>query len=131
MAYGHSVTLAAPFPDALEAARAALMQQGFGIVSEVDIAATLRNKIGVEIEPQVILGACNPSFADRALAAEPSIGLLLPCNVVVRATGAGTVVEAIDPAILVQLTANPDLEPVATEVGQRLSAALAALRAGA
>ena len=131
MAYGHSVTVAAAFPDTLEATRAALAEQGFGIVSEVDMAATLRAKLGVEIEPQVILGACNPSFAQRALAAEPSIGLLLPCNVVVRAQGAATVVEVIDPAILVQLTANEDLAPIADEVGQRLTAALAALRAGA
>ena len=131
MAYGHSVTLARPFPDALEAVRVSLAGQGFGIVSEVDMAATLRNKLGVEIEPQVILGACNPALAHRALAAEPAIGLLLPCNVVVRGSGAGTVVEVIDPAILVQLTANPDLEPIAVEVGKRLSAVVAALRAGA
>lgn len=131
MTYGHSVSVAAAFPEALEATRAALAEQGFGIVSEVDMAATLRAKLGVEIEPQVILGACNPSFAQRALAAEPSIGLLLPCNVVVRAKGPATVVEVIDPEILVQLTANEDLAPIADEVGQRLTAALAALRAGA
>jgi uncharacterized protein (DUF302 family) len=130
MAYGHSVTLATPFDEVLVAVREALAGQGFGIVSEVDLAATLRTKLGIEIPSQVILGACNPSFAQRALAAEPSIGLLLPCNVVVRATDNGTVVEMIDPAILVDLTGNPELEPVAHEVGQRLAAALGALRAG-
>lgn len=129
MAYGHSATLAWSFPEVLVAVREALAGQGFGIVSEVDLAATLRSKIGVEIEPQVILGACNPSFAERALAAEPGIGLLLPCNVVVRATGASTIVEMVDPGILVELTENPDLESIADEVGQRLSAAMEALRA--
>jgi uncharacterized protein (DUF302 family) len=131
MTYGHTASLDRPFPEVLAAVRDALAGQGFGIVSEVDIAATLRNKIGVEIEPQIILGACNPSFADRALAAEPAIGLLLPCNVVVRASGDATVVEMIDPGILVELTANPELEPIAAEVGQRLAAAMNALRAPA
>jgi uncharacterized protein (DUF302 family) len=128
MAYGHSTTLARPFPEVLGAVREALAAQGFGIVSEVDIAATLKNKIGVEIEPQVILGACNPAFANRALEAEPGIGLLLPCNVVVRADGAATVVEMIDPGMLVELTGNPALEPISDEVGQRLGAAMEALR---
>jgi uncharacterized protein (DUF302 family) len=131
MAYGFSTRLDAPFDEALETVRGALMEQGFGIVSEVDMSATLRSRIGVEIPAQVILGACNPNYANRALEVEPSIGLLLPCNVVVRATDDGTVVEMIDPAILVQLTENPDLAPVADEVGQRLAAALGALRAGA
>ena len=129
MAYGHSATFAQPFAEVLGSVREALAGQGFGIVSEVDIAATLRNKIGVEIEPQVILGACNPTFANRALAAEPGIGLLLPCNVVVRATGTSTVVEMVDPGILVELTENPELESIADEVGLRLAAAMEALRA--
>jgi uncharacterized protein (DUF302 family) len=131
MGYGHSTLLDAPFAEALPAVREALAAQGFGIVSEVDIAATLRNKLGVEIDPQVILGACNPSFAHRSLAAEPSIGLLLPCNVVVRAAGSGTLVEAIDPEILVEVTGNAELAGIASEVGQRLEAALASLRPGA
>ena len=129
MTYGHSAELNRSFPEALAAVREALAGQGFGIVSEVDMAATLKEKIGVEIEPQVILGACNPGFANRALAAEPAIGLLLPCNVVVRGVRERTVVEMIDPGILVQLTGNPDLESIADEVGQRLAAAMQALRA--
>jgi uncharacterized protein (DUF302 family) len=129
MTYGHSAELDRSFPEALAAVREALASQGFGIVSEVDMAATLKEKIGVEIDPQVILGACNPGFANRALAAEPAIGLLLPCNVVVRGVGDRTVVEMIDPGILVQLTGNPELESIADEVGQQLAAAMQALRA--
>jgi uncharacterized protein (DUF302 family) len=129
MTYGHSAELDRSFPVALAAVREALASQGFGIVSEVDMAATLKEKIGVEIDPQVILGACNPGFANRALAAEPAIGLLLPCNVVVRGVGDRTVVEMIDPGILVQLTGNPELESIADEVGQQLAAAMQALRA--
>ena len=131
MSYGHTVTLATPFADTLAAVREALAGEGFGIVSEVDIAATLRNKLGVEIEPQVILGACRPDFAYKALAAEASIGLLLPCNVVVRSAGATTIVEMIDPAMLVEATGNEDLRAIAGEVGTHLSAAMEALRTGA
>lgn len=131
MSYAHTVTLATPFADAVVAVREALAGQGFGIVSEVDIAATLRSKLGVEIEPQVILGACRPDFAHKALAIEPSIGLLLPCNVVVRATGGTTIVETIDPAMLVDVTGNADLQAMAAEVGTHLTAALDVLRTGA
>lgn len=128
MSYAHTVTLATPFADAVVAVREALAGQGFGIVSEVDIAATLRSKLGVEIEPQVILGACRPDFAHKALAIEPSIGLLLPCNVVVRATGGTTIVDMIDPAMLVDVTGNADLRAMAGEVGTHLKAALEVLR---
>ena len=127
MSYGRALRLEVPFADALVAVREALMAQGFGIVSEVDIAATLRTKIGVEIPAQVILGACNPRFAHRSLQVEPSIGLLLPCNVVVRADGEGSLVEMIDPEMLVEVTANPELAPIAAEVGAALDSALQAL----
>jgi uncharacterized protein (DUF302 family) len=130
MSYGHSVTLATPFADTLAAVRAALAGEGFGIVSEVDLAATLRNKLGVEIEPQVILGACRPDFAHKALAVEASIGLLLPCNVVVRAAGDTTIVEMIDPAMLVDVTGNADLRAIAGEVGRHLAGAMETLRSG-
>ena len=127
MSYGRALRLEVPFADALVAVREALMAQGFGIVSEVDIAATLRTKIGVEIPAQVILGACNPRFAHRSLQVEPSIGLLLPCNVVVRADAEGSLVEMIDPEMLVEVTANPELAPIAAEVGAALDSALQAL----
>jgi uncharacterized protein (DUF302 family) len=107
--------------------RAALGDQGFGIITEIDMAATLQSKLGVEIDRQVILGACNPGFAHRALQAEPSMGLLLPCNVVVRSTPDGTVVEMIDPATMTALTGSPEIGALADEVKDRLSAALAAV----
>lgn len=125
--YGNSVEVDGPFDDVVAQVRAALAEQGFGVISEVDMSGTLRAKIGVEIEPHTILGACNPTFASQALAVEPSIGLLLPCNVVVRAHGARTTVEMVDPAMLVEVTGNQDLAPLAAEVGQRLAAALAAV----
>ena len=98
---------------------------------EVDIAATLRTKLGVECEPQVILGACRPDFAQQALAVEASIGLLLSCNVVVRSADDTTIVEMIDPAMLVDVTGNAGLQAIAAEVGAHLSAAMEVLRAGA
>lgn len=127
MTYGLSVTLDREFDAVLADVRPALAEQGFGIVSEIDMRQTLLTKIGVEIEPHMILGACNPGFAHRSLAIEPSIGLLLPCNVVVRRSGASTVVEAIDPQVLVELTDNPEMAQLAGEVSERLQAALDAL----
>ena len=127
MTYGLSVTLDREFDAVLADVRPALAEQGFGIVSEIDMRQTLRTKLGVEIEPHIILGACNPGFAHRSLGIEPSIGLLLPCNVVVRRSGGSTVVEAIDPQVLVDLTSNPEMAQLAGEVSQRLQAALDAL----
>lgn len=126
--YALSVTLDEPFEQVLDEVKQALATQGFGVVTEIDMAATLRNKIGVEIEPQVILGACNPRFASRALEIEPSIGLLLPCNVVVRHTAGVTMVEAINPRTLVTMTENARLEEVANQVSEALGAALEVLR---
>ena len=127
MTYGNTVTLDTAFDESLAAVRDALAAEGFGIVSEVDIAATLKAKLGVEIEPQIILGACRPDFAHKALAVEPSIGLLLPCNVVVRSSGDATIVEMIDPAMLVEVTGNADLAAIADEVATHISAAMKAL----
>ena len=98
MSYGTSVTLGMPFADAVSRVRAALQQQGFGVITEIDITATLRAKLGKQIEDYIILGACNPPFASQALDIDRSIGMLLPCNVVVRAAADGTVVEATRPA---------------------------------
>lgn len=127
--YGISATVDRDFATTVSEVKAALAEQGFGIITEIDMQATLKAKIDVDIAPQVILGACNPGFANRALATEPSIGLLLPCNVVVRATDAGTVVEMIDTRTMVELAANPAMAEIAGEVGQRLQAALAAVSA--
>ncbi len=127
MSYGTSVTLDMPFADALGRVRAALAEQGFGVLTEIDVTATMRAKLGEEMEDYVILGACNPPAARQALAVDRGIGLLLPCNVVVRAADSGTVVEALDPQVMVTLTGRPELKPVAGDVGERLARALAAL----
>ena len=127
MSYGTSVTVDIPFADAVGRVRAALQQQGFGVLTEIDVTATLRARLGEQIEDYIILGACNPPFAHQALGIDRSIGLLLPCNVVVRAAADGTVVEALDPQVMVTLAGRPELRPVADEVGRRLAGALAAL----
>ena len=127
--YAIVVTVYRPFGETLTATREALAAQGFGVLTEIDMQATLQAKLGVDIAPQVILGACRPPLAHAALQAEPSIGLLLPCNVVVRAVDDDrTRVETIDPDIMVSVTGNPDLQPVATEARTRLTAALNSLQ---
>ncbi|MEV0530979.1 DUF302 domain-containing protein [Kitasatospora sp. NPDC050463] len=127
MDYGIPVTLDLPFTEAVERVRAALAEQGFGVLTEIDVRATLRAKLGEEVEDYLILGACNPALAHRALQVDPRIGLLLPCNVVVRAADGRTVVEAMDPQMMVQVTGQPALEAVAGEAAGRLRAALDAL----
>jgi uncharacterized protein (DUF302 family) len=127
MSYGTSVTLDLPFPDAVGRVRAALAGQGFGVLTEIDVTATLRARLGEQMEDYIILGACNPPAAHQALGIDRSIGLLLPCNVVVRATPDGTLVEALDPQVMVTLTGRSELKTVADEVGRRLAGALAAL----
>jgi uncharacterized protein (DUF302 family) len=127
MSYGTSITLDIPFADAADRVRAALKDQGFGVLTEIDVTATMAAKLGEQIEDYLILGACNPPFAFRALAIDRSIGLLLPCNVVIRATAAGTVVEALDPQVMVTVTGRPELKPVADEVARRLADALASI----
>jgi uncharacterized protein (DUF302 family) len=122
-----SITLGIPFADAVGRVRAALQEQGFGVLTEIDVTATLRTRLGEQIEDYIILGACNPPFAHQALDIDRSIGLLLPCNVVVRAAADSTVVKALDPQIMVTLTGRPELKPVAGEVARRLAGALAAL----
>ncbi|WP_299280133.1 DUF302 domain-containing protein [uncultured Georgenia sp.] len=130
MSYGISTTVEKPFDETVTALREALSEQGFGVLTEIDMAATLKAKLDVDIPPQVILGACNPPLAHRALQAEESIGLLLPCNVVVRSVGeTSTVVEALDPRIMVGVTDNAALRPVADDAAGRLRAALGALDA--
>ncbi len=128
MTYTLSTTVHRPFADVLAATRQALADEGFGVLTEIDLAETLRAKIGAEIPPQVILGACRPPLAHAATQAEPSIGVLLPCNVVVRAgDGETTLVEAMDPDAMVQVTGNEALAEVATDAKDRLTRALATL----
>ncbi|CAL8972760.1 MAG: DUF302 domain-containing protein [Actinobacteria bacterium] len=128
MGYALSTTIDQPFDSTLAATREALAAQGFGVLTEIDMAATLQKKLGVEIRPQVILGACNPPSAYEALQAEESIGLLLPCNVVVRSVDSTTtIVEAIDPQTMRELTGNAAMQPIAERIGGLLQAALDSL----
>ncbi|TDE22723.1 DUF302 domain-containing protein [Actinomadura sp. 6K520] len=128
MDYGMTVTLQRPFGETVERVRAALKEQGFGVLTEIDVRATLQEKLGETIEDYLILGACNPPLAHRALEADRRIGLLLPCNVVVRSADGHTVVEALDPQVMVTVSEQPGLRPVADDAAARLTAALESLR---
>ena len=130
-AYGLSIDVNRPFEATVEAARAALAAEGFGVLMEADLRATFQKKLGLESPPYVILGACSPSHAHEALAVDPDLGLLLPCNVIVRRDEqAGTThVAAIDPVVVLGVAAKPALEPVAMDIRARLARALAAVEA--
>ena len=128
MSYVLSTTLEQGFEQTLDATRTALADQGFGILTEIDVKATLKAKLDIDVPSHIILGACRPPLAHAALQVEPSVGVLLPCNVVVRTLDEHhTVVEAMDPKTMVDLTANDALADVAAEAGTRLSAALTSL----
>ncbi|MFD3736071.1 DUF302 domain-containing protein [Streptomyces sp. NPDC058632] len=131
MHYARTVHLDADFATTVDRVREALAAQGFGVLTEIDVTATLKAKLGHAMEEYVVLGACNPSLAHRALDTDRSIGLLLPCNVVVRAEGEHTAVQALDPGTMVTLTELDALRPVAEEATRRLDAALASLTARA
>jgi uncharacterized protein (DUF302 family) len=121
VAYGTGKLVSASFVETLEPTRAALADEGFGVLCDIDVAATLRAKLGVETDDYVILGACNPALAQRALLAEREVGLLLPCNVIVYAAEGGTRVSAIDPAVMLAMIDNPALAEVAHEVRAKLT----------
>jgi uncharacterized protein (DUF302 family) len=133
MTYTLSTTIDLPWAEALDRTRDALSAQGFGILTEIDVRSTFEAKLGAEAADAVgdytILGACNPALASRAIAAEPEIGALLPCNIVVRrGKDAGTTtIEAIDPQTMAQLSVAPAVKEVADDAGTRLRKALAAL----
>ena len=130
MQLGYSTTVTTDFDDAVERTRAALADEGFGVLTEIDVTATLKKKIDADIEPYLILGACNPGLAHRALGVERQIGLLLPCNVVVRANpdvDGEVIVEAMNPDIMVQVADAPGLPDVAAEASTKLMAAIAAI----
>jgi len=125
-AFGRTVEMS--FDKAIVRATEALAKEGFGVLTEIDVAATLKKKLGKEMPPYKILGACNPQFAHRALEAEPQIGALLPCNVVVRVDAGGrTIVEIMDPRAVLQLVDRPEIAEIAGEVRARLERVLASL----
>ncbi len=126
--YHFSVTVHEDFAAAVTRTKDALANQGFGIVSEIDMSATLKEKLGVEHPPYLILGACNPHFAYDAVGSEPAIGVLLPCNVVVRAIdGDGVVVDFMDPAVMMDLVGEARIHEIADEVRTKLEMARDAL----
>jgi uncharacterized protein (DUF302 family) len=128
ISYGHTVHLAkVPYAEAKQRITAALANEGFGILWEIDVKATMKKKLQVDFKDYVILGACNPKLAHEGLTAEPALGLLLPCNVCVWEDGAGSVVATLAPDLMARLTGNPALEPVAREAEARLERALAAV----
>lgn len=122
LGYTFGTRLQLPAREVRELVESALKAEGFGILTEIDIAATLRAKLGLDTEPYLILGACNPGLAHRALEVDPSIGALLPCNVVLRqgATPGETIVEIVEPRALLALTNVPGLAEVASEASERL-----------
>lgn len=127
MPYGTTITLDADYDDAVVRVKEAFKAHGFGTLTEIDVRATLKEKLGEDVESYVILGMCNPGLAHRALDVDRSIGLLLPCTVVVRATDGGTTVEALDPQVMVSVPGDVALQPVADEAAERIAAALADL----
>lgn len=128
MEYGITIRTPVPFAEAVARVRGALKAQGFGVLTEIDVQATLRDKLGQDMENYLILGACNPPLAYRALDADRRIGLLLPCNVVVRTAGGQTVIEALNPQVMVQVADQSSLKPVADEATSRIRAALDSLK---
>ena len=134
MSYAHTITVALPYEEAVRRTREALQGQGFGVLSEIDVRSTFEAKLGVEsgqaLGDYLILGVCNPALAQRALTAEPVMGLLLPCNVVIRRgnDAHSTVIQTIDPQTMVKLSDAPAVALVAGEADDRLRAALKELQ---
>ncbi len=127
VSYGIGTKTSLPYAEAVEAAKAALKEQGFGVLSEIDVRATLKEKRGIDFRPYVILGACNPSLAEQAFKEELEIGLLLPCNVIVYEADGGSVIEALDPERALEVAGNERLRPIAAEARLRLRAAIDSL----
>lgn len=128
-----TITVSQPFTEVVQRVREALAAQGFGVLTEIDMAVTMKEKRGADIEDFVVLGACNPELAERALHIDRRVGVLLPCNVVVRAATdrtdrVTTIVELMNPQLLATVTDNPDLAPIADEADRRMSAVLDALQ---
>jgi uncharacterized protein (DUF302 family) len=125
--YGVGRHLDEPYETALPRVVEALKEQGFGVISEVDVKKTMKDKLGVDVPAHTILGACNPHFAHAALQVEPDLGVLLPCNVVVYATDTGTRVTAVNAGMMLGMVDNDDLRPIAEQVQERLDRVIASL----
>jgi uncharacterized protein (DUF302 family) len=126
--YGYRVRLDRPYEEAVQQVTDALKEEGFGILMEIDVQATLKKKLDVDFRRYVILGACNPPLAHRALSRDLEVGLLLPCNVIVYEEDGGSVVSIVDPAAMLRVANNPALEPIAAEAKERLQRVAGALR---
>lgn len=127
MSYSVSAPTGLGYDEAVARAREALAAEGFGVLTEIDVKATMKAKLDLDRDPYIILGACNPGFAHRALEAEPELGVLLPCNVVVRVEDGRTIVSAVSAGDMLGMVGNPALEPIAAEVGERLARVVAAV----
>jgi uncharacterized protein (DUF302 family) len=128
MDYGQTIEMELPYEDAVPRVKEAFKEQGFGTLTEIDVRATLKEKIDRDIEPYMILGTCNPELASKALDIEREIGLLLPCNVVVTERDGKTLVQALDPQVMVSVPGNDELKPIAAEASERIAKALESLR---
>ena len=130
MVFEESVVLNVAFAEAVAATKAALAAQGFGVLTEIDMQQTLKAKVDKDMDPYVILGACNPKLASAALDVEPNVGVLLPCNVVVRQVGDTVQIDALDPGLMVSMTSLDELGPIAAEARRLMGEALASLAEG-
>jgi len=129
MGYGYETTISgAKLSDAVAAVTEALKAEGFGVLTEIDVEATLKKKIDVDFRPYVILGACNPRLAHQALELDDQMGLLLPCNVVVQEVPDGAKVSIVDPHAMFQVVHDDRVQPIASEAAERLQRVMAALR---
>jgi uncharacterized protein (DUF302 family) len=127
MVFEETVVLTGEFDDVVRATKAALADHGFGVLTEIDMQQTLKAKVDKDMERYVILGACNPKLASAALDVEPHVGVLLPCNVVVRQVDDTVHVDALDPGLMVSMTSRDELAPIAADARRLLGEALAAL----
>ena len=127
MVFEETVVVDGPFDEVLAATRSALAEQGFGVLTEIDMQATLRSKIDKQMDRYVILGACNPKLASAALDVEPQVGVLLPCNVVVHEVDGKVHVDALDPGLMVSMTSRDELAPIGAEARHLISEALASI----
>lgn len=131
MVFEESVEVTRPFAEVLAEVKSSLAAEGFGTLTEIDVQATLEAKVGKQIPRYVIVGACNPHLASRAIDIEPQVGVLLPCNVVVREVAGGVLVEAMDPGVMSALVGREEIRPVADEARRLIGNALGRLAAPA